>query len=333
MKRQQLFVLVVAASLASACGPSIRLNASLKQAGADIFFGRPAASPAPIPLQQPPLPSFPAPIEIPPLSFYPPPVKIGCPSASPLAAPPLEASTTAAAPPAPATYEFRYDGTDVSDPGAADQKTVRLHGVGTRQVANVVPLQPDGHYGFDVVETFNGRVETNTYVVYPQSRAAAVLPNAAGSPDAGIYLSAMKIQPAGQTAPTQSFRPATPIELLAFPVQVGPETLAADGSDAFTTMQIDPNESNPNSSVIRGRVRLNACGMVVQGWQDMLAGKIVTTAGPGPNETFSLELDFGTQYGGISLSDHLALDDTGADGKPEHYEVTAIIDQSPKVPK
>ena len=319
--RTRLFTFIACAMLATACGPDIALNVGLKPAGADIFFGRPAASPAPLPVL-PPLPTFPTPIIIP-IVQPPPPLPELCPKASPLAFPKLEAAIRPPAPPVAATYPFRYKGHITINPGAKNQQTSPVLGYGSRQVTNVTAASD--HWTFDVVEKLLTFTQTVTYEVYPDSRGAGILP-AGVSPDAGIYL--VKMQ-RGKNV----FQPVTPIQLMALPATTGPETLAGTGSDGTTTMQIDSNEANPNSSVIPGRVTVDACGTPLQGWKDLLAGKIVGVAGPGPETDFTLELDFGTQFGGISLSDHTVYSYTNALGQMEVDDITAIISASPKVPK
>jgi hypothetical protein len=300
----------------------------LKQAGGDILFGRPPASPAPI-AALPPVPTFPAPVELPPLPPLPTalPTPSLCPSASPLAFPKLEASITPPGPPLPGTYPFHYKGTDSVDAGPLGKASKPIAGFGFRQVTNVSPVQLDGHYTFDVVETFAGMSQTNSYEVYRKSRAAAILPGGV-SPDAGIYLTQQKF-----SNPSATFTPATPIELMSFPAQDGPETLDGTGSDGMTTMEIDPNSANANSSLNAGRVTVDACGTVLQGWKDLLAGRIVSAVpGAVPEKDFALELDFGTQFGGISLRDHLVETFSPAAGIKETYDITATISVSPKAP-
>lgn len=316
--RAKLLTFALAALAVSACGPTVSIQAGVDPVGADIFFGRPAPSPLPPPVVQ--LPNFPAPLELPPLPLYiPPAIKPDCPAALPIDYPKHEAPGTASAPPLPGVYKFRYQGSDTTDFKLATQKVTQINGTGTREVKNIQTFSD--HFTFDVVETFDGKTQTNSYEVYPQSRAASALPSGVG-PDAGLYLT-------GMTIDTQSFNPVPPIQLLAFPANPGPETLASTGSDGKTTMEIDPNSANPSSSFIQGLANVNACGTVLQSWQDLLAGRIVTTAGSGPNESFSLTLFVGTQYGALSLEDQLSLDETGADGQPEHFVLNATIDQEP----
>lgn len=325
--------------LTSACGPTLAIKAGVEQAGANILFGRPPASPAPPTVVSPVVPGFPAPIEMPPL----PPAQLAplptttpaCPTASPLATPDLLATADVGAPPVAATYVFRYSGTDTIDPGQADATVTKLTGYGTRQVTDVqsVPAPNPAQaasYTFNVVETYDGYQQTNGYEIEPSGPAQVTATGT--SPAAGIYLTEMTIQQAGSGTQPDVFRPTTPIQISTFPEEPG-ATFQGAGSDGHTTMEIDPNTISPNSGIVTGRVNVDACGSVLQAWRNLLAGRISTVEGPGPNETFTLELDFGTQYGGLSLMDHLVVDYPGSSTvKPEQRDITATIDEQPQLP-
>jgi len=348
MRRARLLIAVTL--LVSACGPTVAINAGLKQAGANIYFGRPAASPAPIPIQVPALPAFPQPIELPPFQF--PTFQLRCPVASPLAFPKHEASQTSLLPPVPGTYEYRYKGAIIRDPGKPDAANqVQFSAPGHREVAHVSPVASDGHYSFDVVETLGPFKQTNSYVVYPVSQANSTLPSGV-SPDSGIYLTQMQIVALWGS---RTFRPATPIELMTLPAQNGVMALRGGGSDGNTTLQINPANPQDNlpppspgpspspspspapgsdSSFNAGTTTVDACGTPLQAWKVLLAGTIATTTGTLPNETFSLELDFGTQYGCISLNDLLIVNWTDpTTQKPMEYKINATADQEPALPK
>lgn len=330
----KLLALAALAACATACGPTIAINAGLKEAGADIFFGRPAPSPAPIPLIQPLNAPFPPPI-LPVPIFSAPPVALHCPTASPLAFPAHEAAETPAGPPAAGTYEFRYKGSIVKNPGATNQvAVVQVQAYGTRTISNVQSFS-DGHFQFDVTESLGPIKQKNTYVVYPQSVAASALPSGV-NPDNGIYLAEMQ-----QAVLGFDFRPTTPVELMSLPAQNGAMTLRGTGTDGATTMQINPNNPGPgeagstpdtSTSYNAGRTTVDACGKVLQGWQVNLTGSIVTATGVGPNETFVIHQVYGTQYGGLSLLDDVQFDWTDATtATPMEEKLTATIDQEPKL--
>ena len=342
--RTRLLVVAAFAACATACGPTIPIVAGLKEAGADIFFGRPAPSPAPIPLNLPIEPVFPPPIL--PIPEVMPTIQLRCPTASPLAFPAHEAAETPPGPPKAGTYEYRYKGQILKNPGTSAQVTqLAIQTYGARIVSNVVPNASNGSYTFDVTEKLGLITQMNSYEVFPQSVAASTLP-AGVNPDNGIYLTAMQSATLAQT-----FRPVTPIELMSLPATNGPMTLRGTGTDGNTTMTITPNNQGPaeiyanaptpvptptpadtTNSYNAGRVTIDACGTVLQGWKVLLTGTIETAAGAGPNQKFSIEQDYGTQYGGLSLHDFVQFDWTDAQSQaPMEEQLEATIDQEPKL--
>ena len=335
--RSRTFALLLAAMVATACGPTLPLDIGVRDAGANIFFGRPAPSPAPIPVQQVPFLGFPM-IEVPPPFTLPPPAINKCPTASPLAFPKMGATVIPTKPPVPSTYEYRYQG-QLTVPTVLFALRQNIFAYGTRQVTNV-QVSSDGHYTFDVVEKFAKLTQTNSYAVFPQS-VLGPSPVLGVGPDAGIYLTEMQLAPIGLT-----FRPATPIQLMTLPASMGPMTLRGTGSDGQTTIQITPNQSvssqppDTTNSYDAGQTTVDACGTPLRAWKILLTGTIgsaspntATTAGT-PEETFSLELDFGTQYGALSLRDAIAVNWTNqSTGTPGSYTMTTTIDQEPQLPK
>jgi hypothetical protein len=133
---------------------------------------------------------------------------------------------------------------------------------------------------------------------------------------------------------------------MTLPATQGPMTLRGTGSYGQTTIQITPNVNQPNQppdttdSYDAGQTTVNACGTPLRAWQILLTGTIGSTnpnsaavAGT-PEETFSLELDFGTQYGAISLRDALSLNWTNQSTQsPGSYTMTTTIDEEPQLPR
>ena len=80
-----------------------------------------------------------------------------------------------------------------------------------------------------------------------------------------------------------------------------------------------------------GKARVDACGTVLDSWQVEIPGHIENARGAGTPETFALTLFIGTQFGALSLQDHLVL--KGAtdpvSGQPMTYDVTATINKAP----
>lgn len=339
--------LLIVASLLSltACGPTIPLSIGLKQAGSDILFGHPPASPPPPPLPQARF--LPAPLELPPPAPGAPPATFAaipaaspppaCPDASPLAVPGQPAGLWAATPPAAATYNFRYRGTVTIDPGQPDQSVSTVPASGTRQVIPTSQPSPvDGSYTFSVVETFAGKQMKSDFQVFPPSTAVAPVPLPV-TPHAGIYFTGMTVTTVGSSTPSTQFNPQPPVQVDVFPDFPGQTWQGGAGTDpaSQTTLTVDGNGTDAKSSIVSGPARVNACGDVVQAWEVTLVGTLsAASSGPGNlTEAYTLVLDLATQYGGISVQDHLVLDDHDpASGKPRHYDVTATTDQVPKTP-
>ena len=358
-------LMVVAAGLC-ACGPTLPADIGLKQAGAPIFFGQPTPVPppsAPPPVALNPIANFPAPREEPPqFSFRPVPVisapgAAACPTAAPGALIASSAVPTPTGPPAntAAPYRFRYSGSKTLDPGMADQQVTQLPASGTRAVSNSGSVQvgasPGGAggqtaYGFTVTEEFNGTRTTNQYIVYPQGPAGStVAQETATQPAAGLYLQRMTTSDLdGSNA--SSFTPDPPVELMPLPANTN---INSTFESAGTDSQLQGGESmvlppNPGSA-ITGDVHVDACGLLLDAWRVTINGFLATTllanqprscpAGAGntgsPGCTpFTLVLDVGTQYGALSLRDHLTEDGWDSRlGKPYLYEVTATIAEAP----
>ena len=317
----------------TACGPATKLDVGLKQSGSDILFGRPAPSPSSVtlpPLDVNPFPNFPAPLEQAPAPLavsapLPSPSPLACPVASPIAFPDLPAGVTPDHPPAAGTYPFRYTSVTTLNPGAPNQKSTPVTGIGMRQVTAPTTNSTDNSYTFSVVETFNQVKTTNTYKVYPTG-PAPVIPGAPATPAAGLYLQE-QVQERGTTK--DDFAPQPPILLMPFPASKG-ATFQGSGTDPIngpTTMTVDPQ-----GGTIVDKARVDACGAVLDSWQVTINGHVVNARGGGQPQTFHLTLFIGTQYGALSLQDHLVLSGTDqASGQPMTYDVTATINQKPAV--
>jgi hypothetical protein len=345
--RTPRLVIVVALLALTACGPAIPLNTGLKEASSDILFGHPPASPPPPPLPQ--VRILPAPLELPPPIPGAPPATFAavpaapvtsCPDASPSAVPAVEAPASASVPPAAATYDFRYRGSLTLSPGQVGQQVTNVPASGTRQVIPTSqPSAIDGSYTYSVVETFNGQQLKTDFAVYPAghtlSGAQALVPSR--TPDAGIYFTGYTLSKAGSTDPPTQFTPEPPIQVDVFDDSPGQTWQGGAGTDPVDeqTLTVDgnANANGTTSSVVTGRVRVNACGELIQAWEVQLAGTFSDARGAprNPAETYTLALDFATQYGGISVQDHLHLQDHDPQtGQARTYDLTATIDQTPK---
>lgn len=355
-------ILLVAITTA-ACGPTIPLSANLRGAPVDIGFG---AQPSPTPPQAAPqfpniLPNFPAPLGVPPLSF---PVSVPSAPVSPCPSPPATAFPAIAAldapqqRPAPATYRFRYAGTEVFDPTTAKQQTVALPGEGTQQLTNVSALASDGSYTFDVIETYNGVNVTTSYKVVPTgANGGAVPPPEPQPPDiiinpptlppepsptlapqntsvqAGLYLTGMQGRLTAGDSSDVTFNPTPAVLLMPFPAQ---PQLVYQGGGVDGANGEAYSETPPQGGVIQQPARVATCdGNVVDSWETIIQGTIGEARNTsGAQTAFTLTLYVATQYGGIIVGDHLTENGTDQRSQRKYtYDVTSNIDSVPQGPQ
>lgn len=341
------------------CGPTVPLSANLKEAPVAIGFGsKQTPTPAPNAPQFPSiLPNFPAPIEIPPpvfgASLPAPSLQPACNTDPAAATPPALAAVDAPTNrPSPATYNYRYTGTEVFYPGTSNSKTVTLPSTGTRQVTNVSAVASDGSYTFDVVETYAGRSVTTTYKVVPTGANAGPIPPPPPNPpiigpppsppgptlapqnaavQAGLYLVSMTTR-STEDGSTDTFQPTPGVLLMPFPAQ---PDLVYQGGGVDGANRESMSET-PQGSSIQKQARVDACGNLVDSWQTVVQGTMAFASGtsaPAQNP-FTLTLYIATQYGGISVGDHLV--ESGTDqlsGKPYTYDLTSNIDTVPAAPQ
>jgi hypothetical protein len=370
LSRRRFCLLALLAGGVTACGPTLPADVGLKQAGAPIFFGQPTPyppPPAPPPVALSPFANFPAPLEEPPVfDFHPAPTFAAppppaCPSAAPDAIISWPVVPTPTSPPVntAAPYRFRYSGTKTLDLGKQDMHVETLPSSGLRTVSNSGKttvgaggplLNAETSYEFDVTEQFDGKKTVNQYVVYPQGAAGSTLAQQTGQqPAAGIYLKAMTTSNLDDSQ-SESFTPDPPIELMPLPANTNiNSTFESAGTDpqrqGGESMVLPPTPG----SAITGDVHVDACGKLLDAWRVTINGFLANTllanqptacpAGAAGNTgspgctPFTLVLDIGTQYGAISLNDHLTEDgfDTTLN-KPFVYDVTATIDEEPTLP-
>lgn len=361
--RHRRLVLALLALALAGCGPTVPLNAGLREAGASIQFGTPApeiVQPAPAPPTNANIvPNFPAPLEQPPVFSITAPVGLSlpCPDAAPGAVLQAPAPATPSVLPAPTStpYTFRYFGTKKLDPGKADEQDFTLPTTGTRAVNSPVywftytfGTYQLKYYEFTVTEHYNGMTTAITYDEYPNGYSGTGGPNVQGTqPAAGLYLVKMTVtdasgntdtfQPAPSTGtgPSNSQPEPRGVELVPFPAQQG-ATVQSSGVDGANdeAMTVGPRfDASTNTTLqsgIRGHANVNACDKLLDSWEDVLYGQIQNARSSSQSETFTLILDVGTEYGGLSLSDHLIESGTDAvSGKPFTYDVTATIDEVP----
>jgi hypothetical protein len=333
---------LLAALALAACGPVAPIDTDVKQAGANVFYGVPSASPLP---SLPPIVHFlnpvqsvPAPVEQPPLApvgFVPPPPPDPCPPLSPLSFPAQEPTPAPLHPPAPGMYSFRHSGTLTTNPGTASEKVVQLSQSGTRQVTNVSAVGSTQDFSFDVVDAYNGEVTTTSYHVYPQGLAGTLPASNGVAP--GLYITGMVTNDPGDASKDWTFHPLAPgVEIFPFPATPG-ATWQSAGTDPLTgtTEVVGPTATDPKATgTISERVRVDACGAAIDAWEATMQGEEEYAQG-GPNSTvdFSLTVDMATQYGGLIVADNLAESYTDQkSGAPTDYAVKATIDVVPAAP-
>ena len=116
-----------------------------------------------------------------------------------------------------------------------------------------------------------------------------VIPNPGRYGPAGIYLKS-------QSSGTSTFTPTVPIPLVQTPV----------GNNSFTGFGTDGTNVMTFTSTVQKRANVNACGTKVEGIAVSLTGGLM--AGRGLDGTvrqvsFTEDLVFGMQYGGIPIQD------------------------------
>jgi hypothetical protein len=241
----------------------------------------------------------------------------------------MPATAVATHRPAPTSYPYRYNGSITSNPGQPNAKTVKLPTSGTREIANVSAFQSDGSYTYDVIETYNQLKTTTTFDVIPNATGAGSLPGAPSQANnAGIYLRQIQTTRLDGQGGTDNFAPTPEVLLMQFPAQSN-TTFQGSGTDGTntTTMKVD-------SGTVQNRVRVNACGTVLDSWQVEVVGRIVNARG-GPNSVrnFDITFDSVTQYGGFNVSEHVVQSYQDPDGTSERLDVTDTINVAPANPQ
>jgi hypothetical protein len=208
---------------------------------------------------------------------------------------------------------------------------VQLPASGTRDIANVSPLQSDGSYSYDVVETYNKLKTTTTFHVLPNASGSAVLPGAppaSQANNAGIYIHQIQTTRLDGQGGTDNFAPTPEVLMMQFPADNN-VTFQGSGTDGANTtaMTVD-------SGTDQKRVRVDACGTVLDSWQVEVVGRILNARG-GPNSVrnFDITFDAATQYGGFNVSEHVVENYQDPDGTPETLAVTDTINVSPLGPQ
>jgi hypothetical protein len=255
---------------------------------------------------------------------------LSCPDASPFAFVAIPATATATHRPTPSPYRFRYSGTITSNAGQPNAKSVKLPATGTREIANVTALQSDGSYSYDVIEIYNQLKTTTTFHVLPNATGASIVPPGGPSQanNAGIYIHQIQTTRVDGQGGTDNFAPTPEVLMMQFPADnnTGFQGAGTDGPDT-TAMKVD-------TGTVQKRVRVNACGTVLDSWQVEVVGRIVNARG-GPNAVRNFDITFysATQYGGFNISEHVVQTYQDPDGTPQTLDVTDTINVAPANPQ
>ncbi len=227
-----------------------------------------------------------------------------CPEASVSAAPEQEASLAAKGSPRPGVYRWNRSGEQkLTTP---IEITLPIGGSEKRLIRNVQRLS-GGDYTYEMAQPEYGTDEivVTTFKVRPAApnERIGTTDQRAGAIDRG--LSIVKIDrfnaKTGQLAST--FEPVTPVLVLPLPVLPG-EQFQSSGVDprTFDALQI-------NAQVTK-RVRVDACGEVVDGWS--VEGTRTFSAGNTQGTPHDYDFVVATQLGAVLISEHIKL--TAAQG-------------------
>lgn len=305
----RLVALVAAlVALTASCGREASRPIGIKEYPGDIVFGDQALPPPPpVPPSAEPTPTFPgfivppAPREtfdLEPVTTTPSSapsttttaVPVACPDLDPFAVPAVEEQGVVTQPPAPQTLTYRLaggvtvDGKTTPLP-ASEQRTVGVPG------AAEVAL-----FRFNVGVKQGAAETVTTYQVDQRS----------GNNDAD-GISIVQIRTSDQVA-TDAFTPSAPIKVMPLPPVKGKN---------FTGAGADPLHGTAITiyGELVDKVRVNACGVAVEGWQvkvgsDPTTGQPSSIQAPGRNLTMSGTYVVSTQFGGLIVADDLVLDGT-----------------------
>ncbi len=337
----------------SACGPST-FGVGMQKILSDILFGQPKPTPTPIPSPYVPLP---------PLTFVPPVISLPadpCPSA-PVGTPALkEAEVNVDAPPQDGVY--RWMSTYQRIP-AGVRYGVAQSGFENRLIedskadpdypATPVQGQPDHHFEFTTVQP-DPYVEGDTEVItYSEQTYSPVNYNSAleqnnFDPNGGIDITDIKrLDAHGQTI--EEFAPVKNgngegLLIFALPLPAGNSGntgLPAPDAPSATEFSWEYAASDPVSQwTIRiaasegnKRVRVDACGQIVEGWP-VSANVLIQKNDPATNAPYPGPLSqtwnfiIAPQYGGIIVSE--AIDGDAGNGAVIHTSAQlATLDWPP----
>ena len=327
-----LVALVAALALVttSACGyhvPQPKEKIGMHTFTADVLYGATAAAilPGAVPL---PMPAAPQPAGggtfTTPNTSVPPPPSAAAPVCS---APTSNVVTEPAiarvlAPPVAATYPFRA--TVSATAGAGSHKLTDI--AETRKISNVVTNGNTITYSVTADYPFIGLTETTDYQIVTSSDVPA---DEEGSVPAGtlsgIYVTGQSVGQLGSTAKPSTVTWSPPLQILKLPAAQN-ETWAVSSNDQKT------GESESFTAKIDAITQVNACGTLVQGFEVVMSGALVTPGQSAPI-TFDQTVLIAPQFGGLVLADNATITAHTSPTTTQVQQISNTINVSPKLPR
>ena len=313
IKRRSSFAALAAVALVGACGPSIPLRLVMRQSSVDVPGERSAPSPAAPPPAVSPVVVAAVPLPLPTVAqvgrSVPAALPSLCPAADQFAVPALAGDPNIEAVPAPATYLYREKGEASTGAGPLPVK-LPYPPIGLRKVTLGTA---DQGYDFAVAEREGATSKTTAFKLVRPTAAVGAQPG-------GLYLAAMQWD--DPLFGNLTFAPVQPMQFLPLPVQQG-QTFASGGADPQrqTAMTL--------RGQVTGKKRVDACGSLIDTWEVTMSEVIAT-----PQGEFDVTgvLDIATQYGGLSVQDHVSVTAARANAlaATPTSDVESIINQLPK---
>jgi hypothetical protein len=296
-RRVGVLCAAVALVALTACGPTTHDHLDLRNVTTDVVYGGQTKTLPPVPgaTLEPGFPSF---IQAPivptrrPVNNV---VAEVCPQAPFSVEPAIKATPNVLKPPAKGDYVFRMDGHSTFR-GVDTIPGVELF----RRVENSVDHK-DGTFSFDVLEAQPGQQASKTTYIVDQRTGLAQYD--------GIFIAA--VGTLNQDGSIDVFQPTPAIRILPLPAE---EPLADGSNYANVNWESAGTDGVHNiTEEIFGTItkpgRVDACGTVLGGWEVHATGRILS---PTKNIAIDTTYTIATQFGGLSISDHLNLD--GIDG-------------------
>jgi hypothetical protein len=322
-------VTVLAIVSTSACAyhpPHPGISISMSKVTADVLYGGAAAAVLPGALTLPPPPPA---QPVPPTQYVPSPepVRSAAPASKVDVCPNASSSVVehpavnrVVGPPVPATYPFRAD-----QQISSAKNSLSLKGIAeTRQVSKAVTNANTIGFAVTARFPFTGMIETTDYQIVTSSAAPSeeegTVPVGTLS---GVYVTGQTVTGVGGKGKSSvTWNP--PTQVLKLPAGVG-ETWAVSSTDQAT------GAAESYTAKIVAVSQVNACGVLVQGYQVTMSGQLVT-----PGQAFPLSFTetevIAPQFGGLVLADDATVTGHTSPTATATQHVTDTINVAPQLP-